>query len=110
MEHEVAVQARPVRERAVLHGFLPALRDVLLEFLRERRMALLGPFAERDQVILQSHHGISERPLLVVVLRSISGWIVARGMGRAAIRDVLDQRGARTGTCTLRRPLGHGMD
>jgi len=31
---------------AVLHGLLPALGDVLLEFLDERGVPLLGPLAE----------------------------------------------------------------
>ena len=53
LEHQVAVQARAVVQRAVLHGFLPALGHVLFEFGCERRVPLLRPFAERDQVVLE---------------------------------------------------------
>src|SRR3954471_18647250 len=70
LEQQVAVQTRAVGQRAVLHGLLPAFRYLCFKFLGERGVALLGPFAQRDQVILEAHDRIAERPLLVVVFRS----------------------------------------
>src|SRR5512137_2180880 len=60
LEHQVAVQARAVVERSVLHGFLPALGHLLFQFGCECRVPLLRPLAERDQVVLEAQHRVAE--------------------------------------------------
>ena len=65
-------------------------------------MPLLGPLAERDQVLLEALDRIAERPLLVVVLRAVTRRIVAGRVCRAAVGHVLDQGRA----CATPGPLG----
>src|SRR5690606_30538888 len=92
VEHGFRIELRAAAERAVGVRFTPGGGDLLLALLRERRLALLGPFAQRDQVRFESLDRVAERPALELVLGAVARRIVARGMRRDAIGDQLDQR------------------
>src|SRR5690348_5147876 len=62
LEHGERIEERPVRERSVGFGLFPAGRDVRLELLVQLGVALLGPFPERDQVLLEARDRIPQRP------------------------------------------------
>ena len=58
-------------------------------------MALLGPFAELDQMPLQPLDRIAERPVLLIVLGAIARRIVAGGMRGGAVGHQFDQASGR---------------
>src|SRR5438045_7181789 len=70
-------------------------------------MALLGPLAECDQVLLQTRDRIPERPGAPLFLGAVARGIVAGGVRRRPIRHVLDQGGSAALARALRGPLCH---
>src|SRR5216684_6057511 len=110
LEHQVRIETRPFAHRAVGHRLLPAGADQGVQLSGERPMALFGPFAERDQMLLEALDGVAERPMLLVVLRAVARRIIAGRMRRGTIGHQLDQRRSRTGARSFGRPLRHRID
>src|SRR5579863_4080021 len=110
LEHGERIERRSAGERAVALGLFPAGADVRLELLLESRVALLGPLAKRDQVLLEARDRIAERPRAPLVLGAILRRIVAGRMGAGAIGDELDQRRAAALARALRSPLRDRID
>ena len=75
-----------------------------------RRVALLVPLAERDQMRLQPLDRIAERPRLGLVGRAVAGRIVGGRMALGAIGEELDQRRPAVGARALGRPVHRGID
>src|SRR5262245_12706653 len=109
LEHEARIEPRWIGERAVADRLLPRSRDVLLELDGELLVALLGPFAEADEVVLEPLHGVAERELLVVIFGPVARGVVARRVRRGTIGHVLDERRSAPGARALGRPLGDRM-
>src|SRR6185437_8063695 len=97
---------RALGQRAKARGLLPTGEHVRLELFLERRMALIGPFAEADQVLLQPGDGVAERPGRAFLLRPVARRIVAGRVRARPVGDVLDQRRAAALARALRRPAG----
>ena len=72
LEHRLERLVHAVAEDAVLLGFLLRRPDLLGEFLVQRLVALLVPFAERDEMRLQPLDRIAERPGLAARRRAIA--------------------------------------
>src|SRR3984885_5254507 len=109
LEHEVGVQLGTLARGSVGHSLLPARHDQRLELGAERPMALLGPFAELDQMLLEPLDGTAERPVLLIVLGAIARRIVARGMCGRAVGHELDQGRSGAGARALCRPFSDRM-
>src|SRR5690606_20577484 len=93
LEHEVGIEPRALVQGAVPGRLAPCGRYLLVEFLRERRVALLRPLTQRDEMLLEALDRIAERPALIFVLRTVARRIVAGRMGRGTIGHMFDQRG-----------------
>ena len=87
-----------------------AARTAGVAFGGHRGVALVVPFAERDQVRLQPLDRVAERPRLGLVGRAVAGGIVRGRMALGAIGEELDQRRAAVGARALRCPLHRGID
>ena len=98
-------------EDAVLLGFLLRGADLLVEFGVHRRVPLVVPFAERDQMRLQPRDRIAERPLPCASLRgAVAGRIVRGRMAFGAIGEELDQRRPAVRARAVGRPARRGID
>src|SRR5437868_5521692 len=71
-DHRQRVERGPGGEGSVRLRLLPAGGDVRLELLLEPAMALLGPLAECDQVLLQTRDRIPERPGAPLLLGTVA--------------------------------------
>ena len=109
-EHRIDVVEMAVAERAQLLQFLLGGADLLAELGLQRRVALLVPFAEPDQMLLQPRDRIAERPGLAGVLGPVGGRIVRGRMALGAIGEELDQGRAQIGARPVGRPAGRGID
>src|SRR4029077_11687748 len=107
LEHRERVERRAAGKRAERLRFLPAGGDVRLELLLELGMALLGPFAEGDQVLLEAADRIPEGPRAPLLLRTVAGGIIAGGMRRGAVGHVFVEGRAAALARALSRPLRH---
>src|SRR5437773_377902 len=93
LKHRGRIKSRALRQGAVFHRLLPTCGDVSLELLLQCSMAILGPFAESNQMLLQTYDGITQRPGLPFVLRTVPRRVITRGMCRCAVGDMLDESG-----------------
>src|SRR5690242_12106554 len=107
LEHGERIEERPVGERSVGFSFFPAGGDVGFELLVQLGVAFLGPFPERDQVLLEARDRIPEWPGAPFLLRSVAGGIIARRVRGGAVRHLLDEGWAGALPRPLRRPLRH---
>jgi hypothetical protein len=94
----------PSAEDAVLLGLPSARADLLGDLAVHRGMALLVPFAERDEVRLQPLDRIAERPFAARRRRTIFGRIVRGRMALGAVGEMLDQGRALIGARALGGP------
>src|SRR4029077_10243986 len=69
-----------------------------------------GPLAERNQVRLKALDRVPERPGAPLVLRPVTGGIVAGGVRGRAVGHVLDERRAPALPGALCGPLGDRVD
>src|SRR5579862_6692525 len=109
LEHGERIEPGTRGERAEALGLLPGGVDVRLELLLEPRVPLLGPLAERDQVLFETDDRIAERPGAPFLLGAVARGIVAGGVRRGAVGDQLDQRRAAALARALRGPLAHAV-
>src|SRR5882757_6374857 len=85
LEHQIGIEPRTVGHRAEGDCFLPARADQCIEFLAQRLMTLLGPFAQCDQVLFEPLDRIAQGPMFLIVLGAVAGRIVAGRVSRGAI-------------------------
>ena len=97
VEQRIERLVETMAEDAVLLGLLLCGLDRVGDFLVLRGMALLVPFADRDQVILEPPDRIAQRPGIGFARAAILRGIIARRMTFGAIGEMLDQRRAAIG-------------
>lgn len=102
LEHRRRVEPGAFVERARSHGLAPRCADFILESLQQRGMSSLIPFAEEDEVLLQSIDRVPERPIMELIARSVPRRIIARRVRTSPVTDVLDERRP----VALSRPFG----
>src|SRR3977135_2128429 len=78
LKHCGRIETRTLREGAVLHRLFPTRGDMSLQLLLQRNVAILRPFAERNEVLLQTNDGITQRPRLPFVLRTVTRRVITR--------------------------------
>ncbi len=110
LEHRGDILEALVGQDADLFGLLLRGADRRVRFLVERGVAFVVPFAERDQMRLQSRDRVAQRPFLGFVLGAIAGGIVGGRMALGAVGEELDQRRALVDPRPFARPLDRGID
>ena len=95
---------------AELFGFLLRGADLGVAFGVDRGVALVVPFADRDEVRLQPLDRVAQRPGLGFVPGPVAGRIVGGRMALGAIGEEFDQRRAVVGPRALGRPFDRGID
>jgi hypothetical protein len=73
-------------------------------------VALVVPFADRDEMVLQPLDRVAERPGRRLSSGAILQWIVRGRMAFDAVGEMLDQRRALVGPRALGGPGGGGID
>ena len=110
VEQAVERLVQAVAQDTVRLGRLLRGADFLGDFAVLRGVALLVPFAQCDQVILQPPDRIAQRPRRRLARRAILGGIVGGGVPLGAIGEMLDQRRALVGPRPLGGPLRGGIN
>ena len=88
----------------MLLGFLLRGADGGVDFLVERGVALVVPFAERDEMRLQPRDRVAQRPFLGLALGAVAGRVVGGRMALGAIGEEFDQGRALVGPRPLATP------
>ena len=97
-------------EDAELFGLLLRRAHGRFAFGSHRRVAVLVPFAEREQMRLQPLDRVAERPRLGFVDRAVAARVVRGRMALGAIGEEFDQGRAEIGPRPLGRPAHRRID
>ena len=108
------MSARPGRRSAAErpHGRRFALSGAhhFLDLGRQRRLLLIRPMTERDQVLLQPRDRVAQRPSRRLLGRPVAAGIVARRVALGPVGEKLDHAGPVVGAGALGGPTGRRVD
>src|ERR1700736_5245612 len=76
LKHCGRIESRASRQGAVFPSLLPTPGDMSVELLLQCNMAILGPFAESNEMLLQTDDGVTQRPRLPFVLRAVTRRVI----------------------------------